>query len=118
MIRAGCILQARHILPESPYDDNEPLDSPQALQRLKERSDEVDEARIVTIDISEAQARTIIGRLWPREGLLGATCGRGFLIESEDQASVVNEILAPDVHINFNLKKHKWMIQTWPEDSE
>jgi hypothetical protein len=114
MIRAACVLEAHHRLSESSCD-NEPLDSPQAFERLKERSDEICKALIVTIDISEAHTRTIVNRLWPNEGLLGATCGRGFLIESEDQASVVNEILAPDIHIKFNLEKHKWMIQTWPE---
>jgi len=110
MIKAACILQAHHRLPGSSFD-NEPLNSPQAFERLKEWSDEHGKALIVTIDISEEQASRIVDRLWPREGLLGATCGQGFLIENEDQASVVNEILAPDIHINFNLDKHKWMIQ-------
>jgi hypothetical protein len=117
----GCILQAHHKLPESP-DDNETIDwgSPESLERLKKSSDEHDKARIVTIDITEAQAKAIVHRLWPGEGLMGATCGRGFLIESAEQASVVNEVLKPAVSINFNFEKHKWMLQTWPAvvDSE
>lgn len=110
----GCILQAHHKLPDSPYD-NEPLDSPESFERLKKSSDEIYAACIVTIDITEEQARAIVGRLWPGESLMGATCGRGFLIESAEQASVVNDVLKPAVSIRFNPEKHKWMIQTWPE---
>lgn len=117
MIKMGCILQAHHKLPPSPFD-NEPLDSPEAIELLEQRSQELDKSRIVTIAISEAQATAIVNRLWPDEGLSGATCGRGFEIENEAQASVVNEVLALRVSIEFNLEKHKWMIQTWPEEFE
>jgi hypothetical protein len=86
MSKAGCILQAHHTWRKLLSDD-EPLDldTPQGRQRLKERSEKIEKACIVTIDISEAQARTIVERLWPGEMLLGATSGRGFAIETEDQ---------------------------------
>jgi hypothetical protein len=91
------------------------LDTPEAIERLKKRSDKIDRNRIATIFISEEQAWKIVRRLWPNKGLLGATCGQGFLIESAEQASVVNEVLAPYSSIDFNPEKHQWMIQTWPE---
>jgi hypothetical protein len=114
MIKAGCLLEAYHKFPESPFRD-EPLDSPEALQRLKELGDQIDRARIVAFHISEAQAQRIVDRLWPNEGLLGATCGRGFPIETADQVSVVNEVIAPHLRIWFNGDKHTWFLQTWPE---
>ena len=101
-------------LPESPYD-NEPLESPEALERLKQRGEEIAKARIVSLRISETQAGRIVGKLWPNEPLLGATCGRGFLIDTAEQAAVVNEVLAPGVQISFHRAKHTWFIQTWPE---
>jgi hypothetical protein len=114
MIKAGCLLEAYHKFPEFPFRD-EPLDSPGALERLKEQSDEIDRARIVAFHISEAQAQRIVGRLWPNEGLLGATCGKGFRIETADQVAAVNEVIAPDLRIWFNEEKHTWFLQTWPE---
>jgi hypothetical protein len=114
----GCVLQAHHQLPRC--DDDEPIDSPKALEQLQKWREEYRKAHIVTIEITEAQAEAIVRRLWPGKGLLGATCGKGFLIESAEQASVVNEMLKPAVSINFNFEKHKWMLQTWPDvlDSE
>lgn len=110
----GCMLQAHHKTPEFPYP-NEPIDLPHVAEALKKMSDEIDRARIATIYITEEQGWKIVRRLWPNKGLLGATCGQGFLIESEHQASVVNEVLAPHSSIDFNPEKHKWMLQTWPE---
>ena len=108
-------MEVYHRLPESPYD-NEALDSPEALERLKQRGEEIAKARIASLRISEAQARRIVGRLWPKEPLLGATCGRGFSIDTAQQVEVVNEVLAPGVKISFDKEKHKWFIQTWPEE--
>ena len=104
----------------SPYPQigNERVDSPQYLERLNQWSDEHNKSHIVTIEISEVAAEAIVKRLWPGEGLLGATCGHGFFIVSEEQAPVVNEILVPHIHINFNLEKHEWMMQTWPVPSK
>ena len=113
MIKVGCMLEVGHKLPEFPLE-NEPLHSPGALQRLKESSDQIDRARIATFYISEAQAQKIVSRLWPGEGLLGATCGQGFLIDTAEQVAIINEILAPDISIFFG-PDHKWMLQTWPE---
>src|SRR5580704_4191295 len=113
MTKVGCILQASHRLPASPHA-NEPLDSPEAFQRLKESSDRIDKTRIVTLHISEPQALEIVSRLWPGESLLGATCGRGFSIDTAEQAAIVNQILAPEASIFFG-PDHEWTLQTWPE---
>src|SRR5262249_42971994 len=66
-IKVGCMLQVGHKLPESPVE-NEPFDSPEAMQRLKESSDQINKARIANFYISEAQARKIVSRLWPGKG--------------------------------------------------
>jgi hypothetical protein len=112
-----CILEARQRLPEIPRV-NEPVDLSQVRERLKELADERRKAHIVTIEISEEQARAIVHRLWAGKELLNATRGQEFIIASEEHASVVNEILAPTIHINFNCENCKWMIQTRPEVSE
>jgi hypothetical protein len=112
MIKAGCMLQADHELPE--FIAAGTLDSPASLQWLEANRDKIDKARIIRFQISEVQARKIVKRLWPGEGLLGATCGRGFSIETPEQVAIINEILAPDISIFFS-ENHKWMLQTWPE---
>ncbi len=114
MITVGCMLQAYHTPPDSP-SDSEPLDSPGALRRLIERSGEIDTSRIVNLYLSQETAQKIVCRLWPGESLLGATCGRGFPIETAEQVAIINEILAPDLSI-FLSQKHEWLLQTWPED--
>jgi hypothetical protein len=114
MSKVGCMLQAYHNLAASLYD-NEPLDSPEAIERLKKSSDGTDNARIATIYISEEQALKIVRRLWPNKGLLGATCGQRYSIENAEQTLVVNEVLAHHSIIDFNPEKHQWMLQTWPE---
>lgn len=73
-----------------------------------------DETHIVTLILTEQQAERIRERLWPDDSLLGATSGRGFSIETPEQVAVVNEILKPEIFIQFS-QKHKWMLQTWPE---
>lgn len=112
IVAAAC-LEVLHKLPEFPTYER--LDSPEALASLQETSNQIDKARIADISLSEAQAQKIVGRLWPTESLLGATCGRPFFIETAEQASVVNEILAPEIWIQFNQDKHRWILQTWPE---
>ncbi len=64
MIKVGCVLEVRHIVPESP-SANEPLTSPEAMERLFKCGKELQDARIVSISISEEQAREILRRLWP-----------------------------------------------------
>jgi hypothetical protein len=108
----GCILQAHHKFPDLPFPD-QPWDTPEVIERFNEITRSHDEAHIVTFIISEAQAWDIVQRLWPDEGLLGATSGRGFSIDTADQASVVNEVLAPDIHIRVS-DMHNWRLQTWP----
>jgi hypothetical protein len=112
MIIAGCILQAHHRLPES--TDIGDLDTPDGLQRLEVWGKLHDEAQIVTFRLTEEQAGKIRDRLWPKEGLLGATSGRGFPIETAEQVAVINEILQPEISIRFS-QEHVWMLQTWPE---
>jgi hypothetical protein len=113
-VKVGCMLKVCHKYPESPFPDP-PFDSPEALQQLKELNDEIDQARIACFYITTDKAREIADRLWPGASLLGATCGKGFHISTADQASVVNEVLSPALHIWFNEDKHNWFLQTWPE---
>ena len=101
------MIQAYHKFPPDP----EPFD----YEQWKTRPNDTDTYRIATIYISEKQALKIVRRLWPNEGLLGATCGRAFRIDSAEKASVVNEVLAPYSSIDFNPEKHNWALQTWPE---
>ena len=110
------MLEVRHNIPESPFD-NEPLDSPEAMERMFKRGQELQDAIIVSIYISEEQAWEILRRFWPerKRSLLGATSGKGFHIESAEQAAILNEVLANHCHIVFKAEKHKWMLQTWPE---
>src|SRR5690349_18251166 len=112
MITAGCILQAHHRLPESTEIGG--LDTPESWQRLVEWGKLHDAAQIVTFRLTEEQAERIRERLWPDEALLGATCGRGFSIETSEAVEVVNEILKPNIFIKFS-QEHVWMLQTWPE---
>jgi len=115
MITVGCILQAHHKLPESAeLRDLSDLDTPEGKRKLREWGELHDKAHIVTFRLTEEQAESIRERLWPDEGLLGATSGRGFHIETPEQVAAINEILKPDISINFN-EEHKWMLQTWPE---
>jgi len=113
-LKVGCMLEVCHKFLESPFPDP-PFDSPEALQQLKELNDEIDQARIACFSITAAQAQQIAERLWPNTSLLGATSGKGFRIGTADQASVVNEVLGPALHIWFNEAKHTWFLQTWPE---
>jgi hypothetical protein len=113
MTKVGCCLVAAHRIPEGPPWDW-PLDTPEGLAKAKEDSDRYDRARIVIIYISVTQAVKIIRRLWPKESLLGATCGQTFRIETANEVSVINEILAPKVWINSS-EDHKWLLHTWPE---
>jgi hypothetical protein len=73
-----------------------PFDSPEAMERMFKRGKELQDAKIVSIYISEEQAGEILRRLWPerKRSLLGATSGKGFLIESAEQAAIINEVLA------------------------
>ena len=112
MIIAGCSLQAHHRLPESA--DTGDLDTPEGIQRMVAWGKLHDEAQIVTVRLTEAQAEKIRERLWPDEALLGATCGRGFSIETPEQVEIVNQILNPQIFIRFS-QQHVWMLQTWPE---
>ena len=112
MIIAGCILQAHHRLP-APGDIGD-LNTPSGRQELIEWAKLHDQSEIITLHLTEEQAEMIRGRLWPDETLLGATCGRGFSIETPEQVAVVNDILKPDICIRFS-QEHIWMLQTWPE---
>lgn len=112
MITAGCILQAHHRLPES--EDIGDLNTSDGRRKLMEWGKLHDRAQIVTFRLTEEQAERIRDRLWPDEGLLGATCGCGFSIETPEQVEVVNEILKPDIFIRFS-QEHIWVLQTWPE---
>jgi hypothetical protein len=112
MITAGCILQAHHKLPESV--DIGDFDTPEGRRKMKEWGELRDRARIVTISLTENQAEKIRDRLWPQEALLGATCGRGFSIETPEQVAAVNDILKPGIAIDYS-QEHIWMLQTWPE---
>lgn len=112
MITVGCILQAHHRLPKSTDVIN--FETPQGRRMIQDRFEARDRARIVTLLLSAIQAEKIRVRLWPDEDLLGATGRRGFSIETPEQVAVVNEILMPQISIDFSLE-HIWMLQTWLE---
>lgn len=112
MITVGCILETHHRIPD--LGEIGDLNTPEGMQELLERGKQLDQAHIASFRLSKEQAERICKRLWPNETLLGATCGRGFPIETPEQVAVVNEILQPAISINFS-QQHKWMLQTWPE---
>jgi hypothetical protein len=115
-MKVGCVLEVCHAIPEPPHA-NEPSASPEPMEQVIKRGKELQDARIVSISISEEQAMEILRRLWPdrRRSLLGATCGKSFAIESAEQAAIVNEVLANCCHIAFNGEKQRWTLHTWPE---
>jgi hypothetical protein len=112
MIAMGCILEAHHRIPDSGEIGD--LKTPEGMQELIEWGKLHDQAHIATFRFSEEQAERIRERLWPTEALLGATCGRGFSIETPGQVAAINEILQPEIPIRFS-QEHVWMLQTWPE---
>ena len=89
------------------------LYTPDGMQTIIEWSNLHTRARIVTFRLTKEQAERICDRLWPNESLLGATCGKGFRIETPEQVAAINEILQPEISIGFN-QEHVWMLQTWP----
>ena len=114
MNTVGCVLQAHDMLHESV--DTGDFDSPEGLRKLMESEELYRRARIVTVTLTEEQAEKIRARLWPDERLLGATCGRGFSIDTAEQVAAINDILKPEISIEFS-PDHKWMLQTWPEQA-
>ena len=108
----GCMLEAHHRILET--RDIGDLNTPEGRQQLMEWGKLHDEAHIATFYLSEEQAERIRERLWPNEGLLGATGGQVFLIETSEQVAAINEILQPEIFITFS-QEHIWMLQTWPE---
>lgn len=96
----GCILEAHYRI--SDLGEIGDLNTPEGMQELLERGKQHDQAHIATFRLSEEQAERIRKRLWPNETLLGATCGRGFPIETPEQVAAVNEILQPAISITFS----------------
>ena len=115
MATVGCVLEAHHRLDESVEPMEIPdLNTDEGRRKMKEWGELHDRAHIVTLHLTEDQANRIRDRLWPDQALLGATCGRGFSIETPEQVAAVNDVLKPDIFINFS-QQHIWMLQTWPD---
>jgi hypothetical protein len=89
------------------------LNTQEGRRKMQEWGELYDRASIVSLRLTEDQAMRIRDQLWPDQALLGATCGRGFSIETAEQVAAVNDVLKPDIFINFS-QQHIWMLQTWP----
>jgi hypothetical protein len=117
MIRAACCLQAHHKVTDL-EGQVEPFASPEDFEKVVQWGERHQNALIVSFRISERQGEEIVKRLKLGKSLLGATCGRGFSINTAEEIAIVNEILAPDICIGLDNQKHKWMLQSWPERAE
>jgi hypothetical protein len=62
---------------------------------------------IVSLELSQEEGETIIERLWPDEDLWSAPGGCSFIIESQREADVINEVLGRRF-ITFNPGRHRW----------
>ncbi|HEV2329055.1 MAG TPA: hypothetical protein VGY56_09740 [Verrucomicrobiae bacterium] len=64
-------------------------------------------APIVSVDMTEGEAKEIIQRLWPRAKLWSAPGGRSFGIETQAEIDVIGSVLKGH-HFIFNPEKHTW----------
>jgi hypothetical protein len=69
----------------------------------------------VSLELSAREGEAIIARLWPHENLWNAPGGCSFVIESQREAEVINEVLETR-SISFNPRRHRWLFHIYLVD--
>ena len=72
---------------------------------------------IVSIELSEAEGKSIIAKLWSEENLWTAPSGRSFGIGSPAEADAINNILGTRT-IELNPSRHRWCFHMYLLDSD
>ncbi len=67
---------------------------------------------IVSFQLPEEKAESIIARLWAGENLWAAPGGCSFIIESQADADAVNDVLGT-CFIQFNPDRHRWLFHIY-----
>lgn len=61
----------------------------------------------MSLKLSESEGETIVERLWPNEELWRAPGGCSFVIESQHEADVINEVLEGRF-LSYDPGRHRW----------